>query len=415
MMFDPKTLNALAVKLHGRQIGVINRLGGDRHLFSFEQSYIDDPDRPTLSLSYKGQSGGLVVPTRAVAMRLPTFFSNLLPEGHLRDYLAARADVKPQREFFLLAVLGADLPGALVVEPMEGNAASHEGEDQHEEQRAGDTALRFSLAGVQLKFSAVIEASGGLTIPAGGMGGSWIVKLPSARFPAVPENEYAILALARAVRIEVPANRLIDVGSISGLPQDAGAMKGHALAVQRFDRRSGGESVHMEDFAQVFGLFPDDKYRERSYANIAAVLWAETGEAGTYDFLRRLVFSVLIGNADMHLKNWSLLYPDWRTPVLSPAYDFVATLPYIPNDTLALSFGGSRSLTEITRDQVRRFADTARLPASPLWPMVTEMTERTVAAWETLDEKNLMPDDMRKAIGEQIMTVARSVTQAVTQ
>jgi serine/threonine-protein kinase HipA len=247
------------------------------------------------------------------------------------------------------------------------------------------------------------------------MGGSWIVKLPSARFPAVPENEYAMLALARAVRIEVPANRLIDVGSISGLPQDAGAMKGHALAVQRFDRRSGGESVHMEDFAQVFGLFPDDKYRERSYANIAAVLWAETGEAGTYDFLRRLVFSVLIGNADMHLKNWSLLYPDWRTPVLSPAYDFVATLPYIPNDTLALSFGGSRSLTEITRDQVRRFADTARLPASPLWPMVTEMTERTVAAWETLDEKNLMPDDMRKAIGEQIMTVARSVTQAVTQ
>jgi len=412
MTFDPKTLNALAVKLHGRQIGVINRLGGDRHLFSFEQSYIDDPERPTLSLSYKGQSGGLVVPTRAVAMRLPTFFSNLLPEGHLRDYLAARAGVKPQREFFLLAVLGADLPGALVVEPMEGNEAAHEGEDQKEEQRAGETALRFSLAGVQLKFSAVMEATGGLTIPASGMGGSWIVKLPSARFAAVPENEYTMLALARAVGIEVPANRLIDIGTISGLPQDAGGMKGQALAVQRFDRRPGGESVHMEDFAQVFGLFPDDKYRERSYANIAAVLWAETGEAGTYDFLRRLVFSVLIGNADMHLKNWSLLYPDRRTPVLSPSYDFVATLPYIPNDTLALSFGGSRSLSEITTDQVRRFADTARLPVSPLWPMVTDMTDRTVSAWENLDEKHLMPEDMRKAIGEQIMTVAKSVSQA---
>jgi serine/threonine-protein kinase HipA len=115
-----------------------------------------------------------------------------------------------------------------------------------------------------------MEARGGLTIPAGGMGGSWIVKLPSARFAAVPENEYAMLA--RAVGIEVPATL------------DAGAMKGHALAVQRFDRRPGGESVHMEDFAQVFGLFPDDKYRERSYANIAAMLWAETGEAGTYDF-----------------------------------------------------------------------------------------------------------------------------------
>ena len=415
MTFDPKTLNALAVKLHGRQIGVINRLGGDRHLFSFEQSYIDDPERPTLSLSYKGQAGGLVVPTRSVAMRLPSFFSNLLPEGHLGDYLAARAGVKPHREFSLLAVLGADLPGALVVEPLEGNEAAHEGRDQQEEQRAGGTVLRFSLAGVQLKFSAVMEARGGLSIPAGGMGGTWIVKLPSARFAAVPENEYAMLALGRAVGIEVPANRLIDIGTISGLPQDAGATKGQALAVERFDRRPGAESVHMEDFAQVFGLFPDDKYRERSYANIAAVLWAETGEAGTYDFLRRLVFSMLIGNADMHLKNLSLLYPGRRTPVLSPSYDFVATLPYIPNDTLALSFGGSRSLSEITIDQVRRFADTARLPASPLWPIVTDMTDRTVSAWENLDEKNLIPEDMRKAIGEQIMTVAKSVRQAVNR
>ena len=414
MMFDPKTLNALAVKLHGRQIGVINRLGGDHHLFSFEQSYIEDQERPTLSLSYKGQSGGLVVPTRAVNTRLPSFFSNLLPEGHLRDYLAARGGVKPQREFFLLAVLGTDLPGALVVEPMEGNT-THEGEDQQKEQRADEAALRFSLAGVQLKFSAVMEAYGGLTIPVGGMGGSWIVKLPSARFAAVPENEFAMLALARAVGIEVPAYRLINIGTISGLPQDAGPMKGQALAVQRFDRVVGGESVHMEDFAQVFGLFPDDKYRERSYANIAAVLWAETGETGTYDFLRRLVFSVLIGNADMHLKNWSLLYPDRRTPVVSPAYDFVATLPYIPNDTLALSFGGSRSLSEITTDQVRRFADTARLPVSPLWALVTDMTDRTVAAWENLDEKNLLPDDMRQVIGSQIMTVAKRASQTITQ
>jgi serine/threonine-protein kinase HipA len=165
----------------------------------------------------------------------------------------------------------------------------------------------------------------------------------------------------------------------------------------------------MEDFAQVFGLFPDDKYRHRSYANIASVLWAETGEAGTYEFVRRLVFSVLIGNADMHLKNWSLLYPDTRIPVLSPAYDFVATLPYIPGDELALSFGGSRSLSEITTEQVRRFADTARLPASPLWPIVTETADRTLAAWERLAEKDLLPEKMRTAIGKQILAVAGTI------
>jgi serine/threonine-protein kinase HipA len=409
--FDLKTLRALTVNLHDRRIGMINRIGGDRHLFSFEQDYIDDPDRPVLSLSFKGRTGGLVIPARAVTARLPVFFSNLLPEGHLRDYLARRAGVKPQREFFLLAVLGADLPGALTVVPMEQAAqdgAGHSAGRRHDE-RASETGLRFSLAGVQLKFSAVMESSGGLTIPADGMGGSWIVKLPSVRFPAVPENEYTMMALARAVGIEVPRTELMNIHDIRGLPDDVGAMDGKALAVQRFDRKTKGKTVHMEDFAQVFGLYPEDKYHHRSYANLAAVLWAETGEAGTYEFFRRLIFSVLIGNADMHLKNWSLLYPDRRTPVLSPAYDLIATLPYVPNDSLALTFGGSRSLSEITADQVRRFAETARLPVGPLWPMVREITDRTTAAWEQLAGKDLLPGKMRKVIGNQIHTVAKSI------
>jgi serine/threonine-protein kinase HipA len=411
MNFDPKNLSALAVGLHNRRIGVINRISGDRYLFSFEPDYIEDTNRPTLSLSFKGQSGGLVLPTRAVTARLPVFFSNLLPEGHLREYLATRAGVKQHREFFLLAVLGSDLPGALTVTPIDQTIqprADHTSErDSHE--GIPETALRFSLAGVQLKFSAIMEASGGLTIPAEGVGGSWIVKLPSSRFPSVPENEYAMLALARAVGIEVPQTRLIDVNEIRGLPTDAGAMEGKALAVQRFDRSDKAESIHMEDFAQVFGLYPADKYHHRSYANIASVLRAETGEAGTYEFFRRLVFSVLIGNGDMHLKNWSLLYPDGRTPVLSPGYDFVATFPYIPHDSLALTFGGSRSLSDIGTDQVRRFAESARLAASPLWRHVIDVADRTVAAWKQLAEKNLLLEKMRSAIGKHISDVAKSI------
>jgi serine/threonine-protein kinase HipA len=335
-----------------------------------------------------------------------------LPEGHLREYLAMRAGVKPEREFFLLAVLGGDLPGALVVTPRDEDtaAAHHDAADDHAVDDHGrDGALRFSLAGVQLKFSAVMEASGGLTIPADGMGGSWIVKLPSARFPAVPENEHVMLALARAVGIAVPENRLVDIKEIHGLPEDAGRMEGRALAVKRFDRGPDGQRIHMEDFAQVFGLFPGEKYDRRSYANIASVLWAETGQEGTFEFVRRLAFSVLIGNADMHLKNWSLLYPDRRTPVLSPAYDFVATLPYMPKDALALNFGDSRSLAEITVDQVRRFADTARMPASPVWEIVIETAERTVAAWETLAETQVLAKDMRALIGKHIVTVARTI------
>ena len=71
MKFDPKTINALAVRLHGRQIGVLNRLVGDRQIFAFEQDYIDDPQRPTLSLSFKGSSGGLVTALRPVPRPVP--------------------------------------------------------------------------------------------------------------------------------------------------------------------------------------------------------------------------------------------------------------------------------------------------------------------------------------------------------
>lgn len=417
MRFDPKKLNALSVRLYGKHIGVITRLAGDRQLFAFEQDYIDDPQRPTLSLSFKGSTGGLVTNFRPVGRRVPAFFSNLLPEGHLRDYLAQRADVNPDREFFLLAVLGADLPGALVIEPLESDRQSSEprdarADDTRNDSRGGEEPLRFSLAGVQLKFSAVMEASGGLTIPAGGLGGSWIVKLPSARFKAVPENEFAMLELARRIGISLPDNKLIDVASIKGLPEQAHTVEGKALAVKRFDRLPDGTPVHMEDFAQVFGEFPNNKYKFHSYANIAAVLWAEIGEEAVIEFVRRLVFSVVIGNADMHLKNWSLLYPDRRTPALSPGYDFVATLPYIPGDTLGLSFGDSRSLSEITPDQMRRFADTARIPASPLWKIAVETAERTAESWKTLEHADALPIDLKGAIGKQILSVAKTVASA---
>jgi serine/threonine-protein kinase HipA len=414
MKFDPKKLNALSVRLYGKQIGVITRLAGDRQLFAFEQDYIDDQQRPTLSLSFKGSTGGLVTEFRPVGRRVPAFFSNLLPEGHLRDYLARRADVNPEREFFFLAVLGADLPGAVVVAPLEeGDQPSESQRDQDDDSldntHRREEPLRFSLAGVQLKFSAVMEASGGLTILAGGLGGSWIVKLPSARYKSVPENEFAMLELARRAGISIPENKLVDVASIKGLPEQAHTIESKALAVKRFDRLPDGKPVHMEDFAQVFGEFPHNKYKFHSYANIATVLWAEIGEHAVIEFVRRLVFSVVIGNADMHLKNWSLLYPDRRTPALSPGYDFVATLPYIPGNTLALSFGDSRSLSEITPHQMRRFADTARIPLSPLWKIAVETAERTAESWKTLEQADALPKDLKDSIGRQILGVAASV------
>jgi serine/threonine-protein kinase HipA len=414
MKSEYANINALAVRLYGRQIGIISKLAGERQLFAFEQDYVDDPNRPTLSLSFKSTTGGVVTSTRPVSRRVPPFFSNLLPEGALREYLAKLADVNSEREFFLLAVLGSDLPGAVIVEPWDAKERADKGHEAEtsDAMHAPKDALRFSLAGVQLKFSAVMEATGGLTIPADGMGGSWIIKLPSVRFPSVPENEHAILELARRVGIQIPSNRLVAIDKIKGLPEEARGVGKVALAVERFDRSADGARVHMEDFAQVFGVYPNDKYGHKSYANIASVLWAETGQEATYEFVRRVVFSVVTGNADMHLKNWSLLYPDRGTPVLSPAYDLVSTIPYLPNDTLGLNFGDSRDLHAITKEQIRHFGEGARIPVSPLWKIVTETTEATVEHWKTLEHREALPQQIRQAIEKQILGVAGSLQNA---
>jgi serine/threonine-protein kinase HipA len=420
---DPKKPTDLTVNLQGRRIGLIHRLAGEKQFFAFEQDYIDDPGRPTLSLSYKSRTGGLVTSVQQVHRRVPPFFSNLLPEGHLRAYLAERAGVHPEREFFLLAALGEDLAGAVTVTPLDRGgdeyhdhaAACDRGDERDEDDGSRRGALRFSLAGVQLKFSAVMESAGGLTIPAQGIGGAWIVKLPSTRFAAVSENEFVMLELARAIGIAVPRKQLVPVDSIRGLPAGVATLPGNALAVERFDRGPGGQRIHMEDFAQVFGVFPEGKYKSVSYANIARVLWAETGEQGTYEFVKRLVFSVLIGNADMHLKNWSLLYSDGRTPMLSPAYDFVATLPYIPDDKLALTFGGSRGLEGITVDQLRRFTDTAGLPMTPVSRVVGETVEATATAWRKLEQRKLLPADILKVINSQIDGAATRTWHELSQ
>lgn len=376
-------VSVLGVGLYGKRMGTLTLLPGDQTLFAFDEGYIQDAERPTLSLSFKDALGGLITDGWPTRTRVPPFFANLLPEGALRDYLAKRAGVNPKREFFLLWMLGRDLPGAVTVTPADGEAWPPEAEQEVETGHLSRGAiLRFSLAGVQLKLSAKMEATGGLTIPAEGVGGSWIVKLPSMKYEGVPENEYAMMELARAIGIDVPEVRLIPLNQIAGLPEDLARMEGNALAAKRFDRTFDGGMVHIEDFAQVFGVYPAKKYERASYRNIAEVLWAETGADGVAEFIRRLVFNILIGNADMHLKNWSLIYPDGRQAELAPGYDFVSTIAYLPDTNMALTLGRSKAMTALSLDQLSHFAAKARLPERLVLEAGAETVVRFRDTWK---------------------------------
>lgn len=395
-MSDASILN---VELHGKLIGTLTRLPDDRNLFAFAKDHIEDDKRDTLSLSFKDIYGGLDSETRPTQTKAPPFFANLLPEGPLRAYLAARARVHEARDFFLLWVLGADLPGAATLSPADGESWPEEtARSGSDVETAKSAALRFSLAGVQLKFSAVKNTAGGLAVPANGMGGNWIVKLPSAQHKSVPENEFAMMELARRVGVDVPDTMLAPLSEIAGLPSDVASLGSHAFVIKRFDRLANGARIHIEDFAQVFGLPPSRKYERANNEMIARVLAAETSELDVAEFVRRFVFNALIGNGDMHLKNWSLIYPDKRKAALAPAYDFVSTIEYIQPDRLALNFADTKEFTELDRARFERFAAKAQLSSRLVTDILSQTVERFHAAWATRQDLPISKE-LETAIG----------------
>ena len=398
---------ALDIFLGETRVGTIARLDGDASIFTFDEVYLADQNRPTLSLAYKDANGEIIDETRSYRTKIEPFFSNLLPEGTLRDYLARRAGVKAVREYKLLAQLGHDLPGAVRAVAVDAEETEADELDEEAAEKQAERALRFSLAGVQLKFSAVKAQgkNGGLTIPVTGSGGDWIVKLPSARHPDVPEAEFAAMKLAAKIGIDVPEIDLVPLDQIDGIPEGITRYGKSAFAIRRFDRGEEGP-VHTEDFAQVFGVFADDKYENASYRQILSVLAIETDEQSVVEFVRRLTYSVLIGNGDMHLKNWSLIYPDRRNALLAPAYDLLSTLAYIPGDDAALKFHSSREWASYTYDELEAIADKARLPAKLITATAKDVVAQFDDAWSNESGHLPFPDDVRSAIERHRKTLA---------
>jgi serine/threonine-protein kinase HipA len=332
------------------------------------QVFIDDPDRV-----FKRN------------MRLPPWFSNLLPEGALRELVAKRADANVMHEYALLHQLRDDLPGNIQLRNEDDVAVGDL--DAHPTPKLdaeNENPWKFSLAGVQLKFSALRSGERGLTIPTSGAGGDWIVKLPDQRFVGVPANEYATMSWALASGIDVPTFMLVDTAEIGGLDALAPALsEKQAFAIRRFDRPQAQQRIHIEDFAQIVDVYPEQKYKNANYESLARLVLAVTSRAGFEQFVRRLVFIIASGNGDAHLKNWSLIYRDGRTADLSPAYDMVSTIQYMPNDELALNLAGSKRWDSVALTAFERLAGKLGLDRAAVVDVARASIEAVLHAWHT--------------------------------
>lgn len=378
----------LRVSLGPRLVGTLTNLAGDDNLFSFDPSYLEDDDRPVLSQAFITTGGSLVRTIPRTHRVAPRFFANLLPdEGSvLRALIARQWSINRTRDFPYLRVLGRDLPGAVVID---GGDPSNDAPALVDAIAAPERPLRFSLAGVQLKFSAGL-AGDRLTIPLDGIGGSWIAKLPTNTYPRLPENEFAMMSLARCIGLDVPSIRLMDLDRIDGLPADLPTLRAEEprtlYAIARFDRRADGSRVHVEDFNQITDQKPDEKYDRRTSSSIARILSVLCPGEDVDAFVRRLVFGICTGNDDMHLKNWAVCYPDTRTARLAPMYDFVCTRAFLPRGELALTVGGERSFERIDAEAIARFADHAQLSQRRTRRIADEVVAAIRDVWPTFRE-----------------------------
>lgn len=397
-------------------VGVLERNTAGLIRFTFERSYIDlGPDRPILSSSqaYPGDEERTILqlrngPMTGQGQEVHPWFSNLLPEGALRDMVERGLPSGMTSDFDVLAHLGDDLPGAVVVRPMESyRATPGKPKANQDEVRQPGVRIRFSLAGIQLKMS-MYKQDERLTFPAMGADGDIIAKLPSERYPLLPEIEFASMKLAEAVGIDAAPCSLVPVSSVGGLDEKILRAGESVLAVERFDRRPGGGRIHIEDFAQIMGVHGDRKYsaaNEETVLNIATRL----GGGGTKPFLegaRRIACNILLGNTDAHLKNWSLWYPDLTTGQLSPAYDIVSVWSYDRSESMALKFRNTRNAEIIDLARFIRAGELCGVPEKAVRKTVIQTIERAADEWPALIRDLPMPEDKADALLERAERLA---------
>jgi len=406
-----------------RAIGYLSQFG-DYLRVSFDEDFVEDPARPTLSLAYRGATDAetrqILRSTRDERLvrsdgRWPTFFQNLLPEGHNRERLARDRGCSEDDELQLLAAAGHDLFGGVEVEPIASADAIPEPvavwhaamclEVVERDAVAAPLEDAASLPGVVTKFSAVREGRR-YVVKRGNQAGSTILKLPSRRHPDLVENELTGYRLAESLGLQCAEAQSVarqDVERPESIPFP------RVLAVKRFDRGSEGRRIHMEEAAQAMGYAPRAKCGRGLDLDLPVLLrlldrLSARPAADVREVVQPLVAFVLMGNTDAHLKNWALLYPDAVTPVLAPLYDPVCVAAWfdgLPPAEYAVNRridAKLRALDETILAALLHEADVPR--ASRLVAIARETVRAAKSMWPALLVD--APDNVRASVSERL-------------
>ena len=313
------------------------------------------------------------------------FIANLLPEGDWRGMLCRRLELPPTDDFGLLRWLGHDCAGAITFDdpslehagdaytPLAESELRRWLKDPLVRPSPGEASgLRRALAGAQDKLILHVAEAEPYLCERGAP--STVIVKPDivGPFELTALNELFCMQLASAVGLRAPRSFWF-----------AGA-----FAVERFDRVFEGSRLrrlHQEDFAQLLGVPPAEKYAVRWRDCFALVDRHLTdAEAARKQLIERLFFNLLVGNGDAHGKNFALLFGPSGAE-LAPAYDILCTQIYPSlSEAFAMRIGPARRQDELSASAWQELAKEARLPLDWLKARGAELSSSVLLALREL-------------------------------
>ena len=392
------TVRALEVWWDGRVVGQLTQNQHGELGFAYSPGWLQNNDASPLSASLPKR----VEPFSRRECR--PFFGGLLPEESQRDAAAQALGVSRGNDFALLDRLGGDVAGALQLLPP-GETPAAPDLDQRpiplddaglirvldalpvRPLLAGEEGLRLSLAGAQSKVPVVL-VDGAVALPAPGQPTTHILKPPMSRFSVTTENEAFVMRLAAAAGLDVAAvePRIVRDRTF--------------LLVQRYDRSRGEDGgvrrIHQEDFCQALGVPPETKYASEGGPTFKDCfeLLRRVAARPAVDVLKLLdamIFNLIVGNADAHGKNFSILY-DRDGPRLAPLYDLLSTVAYPElSPKLAMRIGKRATLGEMDAKGWIAFAADAGVGMLLIRRRVSEVSQTVMARANEVASKLMRP------------------------
>jgi serine/threonine-protein kinase HipA len=410
---------ALEIWLYGHRVAVVEKRRNNRLRLSYTEYALDtyEGGTPLLSLAFP------LTRDRYPNGATRAFLDGLLPEGEPRRVIAEDLDLPASDVFGLLAALGKDCAGALVIQP-EGDpppprpttltaqrlTADDLGELVANLRRAPlgiDRNVRLSLAGIQEKLLLTRMPDDIWGRPVEGTPSTHILKPEIEPFQNTVENEVFCMTVAKNLGLNVAAVETIRVDERP------------VLVVERYDRVIDPDGtvhrIHQEDLCQALGLPPDRKYEQDagpSLARIARVLQDFAEPSAPETLLRALTLNAALGNCDAHGKNFSLLHTRPGVLRLAPLYDLLSTRLYPLDDKLAMYVDSVQKADRVTTERIVNEAMRWGMARRSAEEIVADSLERLPAAIsQATAEIDALPPGLPELVAKRVDQLQTSTLQ----